>query len=74
MFALVNKFNYVDKSYVPSNLKSLFNISSLKMVDVAADAYEEFVKAAKKDGINFIGTTAYRSAGWQKELYDSYVN
>ena len=74
IFALVNKYNYVSTTYVPSNLKSLFNISSLKMVDVAADAYEEFVKGAKADGITFIGTTAYRSAAWQKELYDSYVN
>ena len=74
MFALVNKYNYVDMDYVPSNLKPLFNISSLKMVDVAADAYKEFVQGAKADGINFIGTTAYRSATWQKQLYDSYVN
>ena len=74
MYALVNKFNYVDMNFVPNNLKPLFNISSLKMVDVAADAYEEFVKGAKNDGITFIGTTAYRSAEWQKSLYNSYVN
>lgn len=74
IYALVNKYNYVSTSYVPSNLKPLFNISSLKMVDVAADAYKEFVEGAKKDGITFIGTTAYRSAAWQKQLYDSYVN
>ena len=74
IYALVNKYNYVDMDYVPKNLKPLFNISSLKMVDVAADAYEEFVKGAKADGYTFIGTTAYRSATWQKQLYDSYVN
>lgn len=74
IYALVNKFNYVDMDYVPKNLKPLFNISSLKMVDVAADAYEEFVKGAKQEGYTFIGTTAYRSATWQKSLYDSYVN
>ena len=74
IYALVNKYNYLDESYVPSNLKSLFNISSLKMVDVAADAYKEFINAAKKDGITLIGTTAYRSASRQKSLYNSYVN
>lgn len=74
IYALVNKYNYVDTSYKPSNLKPLFNATNLKMVDVAADAYEEFVKGAKEDGITFIGTTAYRDAGWQKSLYDSYVN
>lgn len=74
IYALVNKYNFLDESYVPSNLKSLFNISSLKMVDVAADAYKEFINAAKKDGITLIGTTAYRSASWQKSLYNSYVN
>ena len=44
------------------------------MVAVAADAYQDFVEGAKKDGFSFIGTTAYRSAAWQKSLYDSYVN
>lgn len=73
MYALVNKYNYVDISYVPSNLKTLFNNSNIKMVDVAADAYKEFVDAAKNDGITFIGTTAYRSGSFQKQLYDSYV-
>ena len=74
IYALVNKYNYVDTNYVPSNLKPLFNNSNVKMVKVAADAYEEFVKAAKEDGITFIATTAYRDAGWQKSLYDSYVS
>lgn len=73
MYALVNKYNYVDINYVPSNLKSLFNNSSIKMVDVAADAYKEFVEAAKKDGITLVGTTSYRSGSFQKQLYDSYV-
>lgn len=73
MYALVNKYNYVDISYVPSNLKSLFNNTSIKMVDVAADAYKEFIEAAKKDGITLVGTTAYRSGSFQKQLYDSYV-
>lgn len=73
IYALVNKYNYVDISYVPSNLKALFNNSNIKMVDVAADAYKDFVEAAKKDGITFVGTTAYRSGSFQKQLYDSYV-
>lgn len=73
MYALVNKYNYVDINYVPSNLKSLFNNSSIKMVDVAADAYKEFVEAARKDGITLVGTTSYRSGSFQKQLYDSYV-
>lgn len=74
IYALVNKYNYVDTTYVPSNLKTLFNNSNIKMVNVAADAYEELCKAAKADGITFVGTTAYRDAGWQKSLYDNYVN
>lgn len=74
MYALVNKYNYVDTSYVPDNLKPLSNNSNIKLVSIAADAYEEFIKAAKEDGFTFVGTTAYRSAAWQKELYDSYVN
>lgn len=73
MYALVNKFNYLDTNYVPDNLKPLFNNSNIKMVGVAADAYEEFVNAASSDGITFVGTTAYRSASWQQSLYDNYV-
>ena len=73
IYALVNKYNYVDTTYVPSNMKTLFNNSNIKMVSVAADAYEELCKAAKADGIILVGTTAYRDAGWQKNLYDNYV-
>lgn len=74
IYALVNKYNYVDTTYVPSNMKTLFNNSNIKMVSVAADAYEELCKAAKADGITLVGTTAYRDAGWQKSLYDNYVS
>ena len=73
IYALVNKYNYFDTTYVPSNMKTLFNNSSIKMVSVTADAYEELCNAAKADGITFVGTTAYRDAGWQKSLYDNYV-
>ena len=73
IYALVNKYNYVDISYVPSNMKALFNNSSIKMVSVAADAYEELVRAARAEAITLVGTTAYRAASFQKQLYDSYV-
>ena len=73
MYVLVNKFNYLDTSYVPDNLKPLFNNTNIKMVSVAADGYEELVNAAKNDGITLVGTTAYRSASWQQSLYDNYV-
>ena len=72
LLVLVNKFNYLDQSFVPKNMKPLFNKTNVKMVDVAADAYEKLVKAAKDDGITLIATTAYRSYSFQSTLYNNY--
>lgn len=72
LYVVVNKYNYLSSSYVPKNLKALFNNTNATMVDVAADAYKELVEAAKKDGITLVATTAYRSYGFQSTLYNNY--
>ena len=72
LYVVVNKFNYLDHSFVPKNLKPLFNNSNATMVQEAADAYQELVEAAKKDGITLVATTAYRSYSFQSYLYNSY--
>ena len=72
LYVVVNKFNYLDSSFVPKNLKPLFNNSNATMVQEAADAYQELVEAAKKDGITLVATTAYRSYSFQSYLYNSY--
>lgn len=72
LYVVVNKYNYLDSSFVPKNLKPLFNNSSASMVEEAADAYKELVEAAKKDGITLVATTAYRTYSFQSYLYNSY--
>ena len=70
---IVNKYNHVNKDFVPKNLVALFDNGGAKMVDVAANAYKEFINAAKKDGITLKSTTAYRSYSFQSYLYNNYV-
>lgn len=72
LYVVVNKYNYLDSSFVPKNLKPLFNNSNATMVSEAADAYQKLVEAAKKDGITLVATTAYRSYGFQSTLYNNY--
>lgn len=71
---IVNKYNHVVKNFVPNDLVTLFDSNTgAKMVKVAADAYKEFIEAAKKDGITLESTTAYRSYSFQNTLYTNYV-
>jgi len=71
---IVNKFNHVDKNFVPKDMVTLFDSTNgAKMVKVAAEAYKQFIEAAKKDGITLQSTTAYRSYSFQNTLYTNYV-
>jgi len=71
---IVNKFNHVEKKFVPKDLVTLFDSKNgAKMVRPAAEAYKEFIEAAKKDGITLESTTAYRSYSFQNTLYTNYV-
>ena len=72
--ALINKYHYVDKDFVPNDLVVLFDSkNNAKMVKDAADAYKKFIEAATKDGYTFESTTAYRSYSFQNTLYTNYV-
>ena len=69
---LVNKYNYLDKDYVPSNLvKVRGNIT--KMVDYAANAFNNMVDKAKSEGYTIIGVSGYRSYNYQNNLYNKYA-
>lgn len=71
---IVNKFNHVDKNFVPEDLVTLFDSTrGAKMVKPAAEAYKKFIEAAKEDGITLESTTAYRSYSFQNTLYTNYV-
>jgi len=71
---IVNKYNHVDKDFVPKDLVVLFDSTrNAKMVKPAAEAYKQFIDAAKQDGITLESTTAYRSYSFQNTLYTNYV-
>lgn len=75
---LANKQNILGKDYMPNNLVEpdvnfLSGSTAKKMEKVAADAFEEMVAAAKKDNVNIVGVSGYRSYGRQAELYNSRV-
>ncbi len=73
---LVNKHYYLEKDYVPDNLKTLstqYAISNMKLVDVAKEAFEEMSKTAKKQKLNIIAMSTYRSYTYQIDLYNRYV-
>ena len=71
---IVNKFNHVDKNFIPKDLVTLFDSTNgAKMVRPAAEAYKKFIEAASKDEITLQSTTAYRSYSFQNTLYTNYV-
>lgn len=76
---LVNKFNLLDKNYVPENLVNLYSFSNnsfelarsnIELCDVAYQAMQKMFSQAKKDGVSgFIISSGYRSSAYQAELY-----
>lgn len=77
---LVNKYfklpdNYVPKQLVYPNVPFIYTIKSelFKMRLVAAKALERMFAAAKKDGIQLAGVSAYRSYATQTVLFNDYV-
>ena len=75
-YILVNKYNYLEKDYVPKNLETLSNIyarDDMKLVHEAKVAYEEMAKAASKDGYKLVVISSYRSYSYQVNLYNRYV-
>lgn len=71
---VINKFNHLDKDFVPKDLVTLFDSKiGAKMVKPAAESYQKFIYGAKEDGITLESTTAYRSYSFQNTLYTNYV-
>ena len=71
---IVNKFNHLEKDFLPKDLVTLFDSNrGAKMVKPAAEAYKKLIEKAKEDGITLESTTAYRSYSFQNTLYTNYV-
>ena len=73
---LVNKHYYLENNYVPDNLETIstrFALSNMKMVNIAKTAFEEMASTAKKENLNIIAMSCYRSYDYQVNLYNKYV-
>ena len=70
ILTLVNKYNYISKDYIPSDLITINNISINK------EAYNSFLKMQedmKKENLNIRIISAYRSYDYQESLYERYL-
>ena len=76
---LINKQNSVTEDFKPADLElTAYRAtdraeSNQYMVSAAAIAFNTLSEAAKEAGYEIVVTTAYRSYGFQKILYDNYV-
>lgn len=75
-YILVNKYNYLNKEYVPKALEEIdskYSLPGKKLVRDARIAFENMARAAKEEGLNIRAISTYRTYSYQKELYDNYV-
>ena len=73
---LVNKHYFLEKDYVPDNLEEIntqYALEGMRLVSDAKDAFEEMAKKAKKEGLNIIVMSSYRSYKYQVNLYNRYA-
>ena len=73
---LVNKYNYLTEDYIPENLEPIdiaYARSGMQLVREAKDAFETLSEDAKKEEMNIIAMSSYRSYNYQVNLYNNYV-
>jgi len=73
---LVNKYRYLTEDYVPENLEDIskvYALSNMRLVHQAKIAFEELAKEAKKEDLNIVAMSTYRSYEYQVDLYNKYV-
>lgn len=74
---LINKYNYLDKKYVPSDLEEIslnYNIGyNNKLRKEARINFEDMCLNAKKEGILLYSISAYRSFYNQEIIYNNYL-
>ena len=76
MYTLVNKFYYLEKDFVPSNLVSATKEYTTYNAKLNKDAYDNFVNMAndaKLENLTLKITTGYRDYNFQSILYNNYV-
>jgi len=73
---IVNKYYGLDKNYVPSNLVSLpstYTDNYCRLEQTTYNQFKKLVADAKKEGLNIICRSGYRSYNDQSYIYNSYV-
>lgn len=73
---LVNKYYYLTEDYVPENLEEIslsYARNGMQLVHEAKEAFEILSEEAKKEGLNIIAMSSYRSYEYQVDLYNRYV-
>ncbi len=74
---LVNKFNYLDKTYVPENIVDVSVQYAYDDNEVPEFVYEKYLEMwndASEDGLTLIMSSSYRDYQYQEELYNNYKN
>lgn len=72
---LVNKYNYLDKNYIPNNLEEITScVSGTKfLVKNANDALKKMCEDIRKENLQIRVISSYRSYNYQDNLYNNYV-
>lgn len=74
---LVNKYNQLDKSFVPENLVDVSNWYTYGTNKIEKEVLDNFVDMfydIQKDGLKIVMNSGYRSYEKQEELYNYYSN
>jgi D-alanyl-D-alanine carboxypeptidase len=77
LLMLVNKFNYLDESYVPDDLvymDSNYTTNNCRLKSVAYEAFKKMVDSAKEEGLNIYARSGFRSYTDQFSIYNYYVS
>ncbi len=72
---LVNKYNYLPRDYIPSNLVTI-NKHAKEGIKLKKEVYEDFLEMAKdmeKNNLTIRIISAYRSFEYQENLYNNYL-
>ena len=74
-YILVNKYNYLNKNYIPNNLVILDEYAKpgIRLNKEAYEAFKIMASEALKQDLNLRIISAYRSYEYQENLYNSYL-
>ena len=73
---IVNKNYKLDKNYIPNDLEKIsleYSCENKYLRHIARINFEQMAKDAKKNNLNIIAVSTYRSYEYQDKLYNNYV-